>query len=183
MQKGASRAKSSVQSVLSAPDKVLDKTRGCGWFALTVGGVRFWMKKLFVAQDYSLLVTDLSHVWTDWRDAVQISHLHEEFNPQLAFSSSDATTKLLNTKLDTGFQHLFTMVPDGDAGVLLELKFAFSSIVTFRWTFRLRTLESQRAAEFIRLSLIEPVITASYELSRQLRKQTVEKCVVLKEYF
>lgn len=52
------RAKSSVSLV----EKALDKTRHCGWFVLVVNNVRLWMKKLFNANEYAIVVTDLVKV-------------------------------------------------------------------------------------------------------------------------
>lgn len=94
--------------------------------------------------------------------------MHLEFNPQLSFKSSDTTLKLLDGKLDKASQHLFSLATYDSGDAELEFCFAISPIVSFRWTFRLQMLEVSKAAVFLKECMIEPFVSASNELSRQL---------------
>jgi hypothetical protein len=164
--KTSSRAKSSLV-VLSQVDKVMERVTRCPWFVLTINATRYFMKKHFGKNEYALLLTDLVSVFTDWRDALQLSSMHESFNPQLSFDSPESSMKLLATRLEPHSQHLFSAEADGAVGLLLELKFAVSVVASFRWTFQCTTVAPAQAATIIRSALIEPLLSTSAELARQ----------------
>jgi hypothetical protein len=151
---------------VSLVDRVVERVGGSPWLVLSIAGRQFWLKKHFGPTEYALLVTDLTRVWAERRDAAQLAAMHRSFNPVLKFDEQSAMQRL-DSKLDPRCQHMLAWREDTREVLQWDLSMHVNNLVNFCWSFDLHAVEADRAAELTKGRLVEPLLAAASELARQ----------------
>ena len=133
------------------------------------GGVELWAKCFFSPQEYIVVFTDLTRVWSEHRLHLEIPQLYKEFNTGMLFTSVEQTMDRLKQKLTLAHvSRLKQSVREDDDALVVELCYSVGhGVMQFHWSFECSFYDGPEYQQYLRKSLLQPMVLAATGMAEQ----------------